>query len=1529
MSKIRSSRLLSAAIARIVRNAARMSDVDAASCSWRRPALFTGTTVVSLALAMPAAAEVCDAGNTIVVDGSGGGTQASPWNLSNALIVGQDGECTIVVQNGGEVNPPFNTGTVTIGQNAGSEGTLEVTGAGSAVTLSGTGSVTQRPGIFVGYRGTGTMTISDGGYVTSYSGNLGYDNGSLGIVTVTGAGSRWDASDISVGGTGATGGEGRLTIEDGGVVRTTGTVSVGHTGVGSLLVSGAGSQLEMDTEFRVAYTQNAQGTATITQGAELISTRGSIGEFGTGAVTISEGATWTLQDVLSIGGKGTLQIVDGGIVTMAPSTLTKSVRVGSAGTGIGRLEISGSGSLLSFDDTLHVAYSIPAELRIADGGRVESARGSIGTTLLNEGAGQAVVTGSDSYWVVTDYLDVGNWGDLIIEDGGVVQSRRALVGVQPIIASDPAVGTATVKGEESMWIVDQALIVGREGRGTLTITDQGVVRVGTNGVASGGTGPVTIARDSGSVGVLNLGAAEGEPAGLGTLGAASITFGAGDGTFVINHAAPTLQFAADISGRGTIRHVAGNTILSGANSGFTGTTFLLGGELSIQQRLGGNIQVEGGRLSGGEIGGTVIATGGTIAPGHSPGIMTIGGDLLLNASSVLEFELGSPTGTAGVDSDLIEVAGNLTLDGTLNIIDVGGFGEGLYRLIDYGGTLTDNGLDIGSVPAGYDASNLTVQTSVLNQVNLLVGPSAVSPEPETPTLGFMWDGSNTTANGAVDGGTGTWTATATNWTTADGGANGVFDSTTMLIFAGEPGVVTVDDSDGPIALHGGMQFAVDGYSIEGDAIRLDAATTVRVGDGTAAGESMLATIDASLTGTGRLTKRDLGTLVLTGNNSYSGGTSINAGTLRVAADAALGAAAGGIVLDGGTLAFASAMTSARSIAVDTNGGTLRLEGGNVTLSGTLFGAGALTKRGAGVLRYTGDGSDFTGELALAEGGLRLDGKVAGFVVTSSGTTLSGSGEIGSLYVGGRIEPGASIGTLVVTAPEITPPYMGLPRGGSTSGAPAVGYATAATAVAGHLTLASGSTYVVELDDGGNVAGVNNDLIVADTGTIESGVTIHVRPENGTDNGSSYTPGTVYTVIRTSAQDALTVDADPTITDDFALLNFIGHTDGQNYYLTSERVARFCLPHATFNQCSTANAVQALGAGHAAYDAVLLVSEAEVDAAFDAMSGEVYASNQHVVDQTLALFNRTLRYQSVAGIGAGNVGADVAATASGTQASAGARGAWAAPLGAYGRLDADGNAARVDWWNAGIAGGYESAFDVASGRAIGGVGFGYIRSRGDIDDRRSELEGDGFYLGAYAARVDGPVALAASLSYGANRTSTERGIIFGTVNETARAEYWTHSVGLSAEAAYAFELSPATKLAPLVTLDASWSTHGSFEEKGAGAFSLRTRSDEWTRVDPGLGLALTHSVSTEQRHVTLEGRVVWEHALADIMPDVQNQFTGGTFEIRGPDFDADRVRVGAGIAWSVSNVTTIRARYDGLFSGDQANHSASLGFNVRF
>lgn len=155
-----------------------------------------------------------------------------------------------------------------------------------------------------------------------------------------------------------------------------------------------------------------------------------------------------------------------------------------------------------------------------------------------------------------------------------------------------------------------------------------------------------------------------------------------------------------------------------------------------------------------------------------------------------------------------------------------------------------------------------------------------------------------------------------------------------------------------------MQIASGGYHIDGGDIILQGGSEsiIRVGDGSAASASITGILSANLSGASTLVKADFGTLVLSGSNSYSGGTEIRGGVLAVSRDANLGNGAGAITLNGGTLASTGSFATSRDVNLSQQG---EIDvGGNteLILSGTISGNGVLNKSGAGTLILTGTNS---------------------------------------------------------------------------------------------------------------------------------------------------------------------------------------------------------------------------------------------------------------------------------------------------------------------------------------------------------------------------------------------------------------------------------------------------------------------------------------------------------------------------------------------------------------------------------------------
>lgn len=157
--------------------------------------------------------------------------------------------------------------------------------------------------------------------------------------------------------------------------------------------------------------------------------------------------------------------------------------------------------------------------------------------------------------------------------------------------------------------------------------------------------------------------------------------------------------------------------LTWCTSTYTGPTTVTAGTLEIDGVLGNTAMSvqSGATLSGG----VTIQNGGHLAPG--PGAQTLGvGSLLLSSGSILDYVLSTPGVIGSRVNSLVNVAGNLTLARMPNVTNGGSFGSGAHRLLNYGGTLTDDGLTLGSLPPGFTE---TVSTAMVGQVNLVVSAS--------------------------------------------------------------------------------------------------------------------------------------------------------------------------------------------------------------------------------------------------------------------------------------------------------------------------------------------------------------------------------------------------------------------------------------------------------------------------------------------------------------------------------------------------------------------------------------------------------------------------------------------------------------------------------------------------------------------------------------------------------------------------------------------------------------------------------------
>ncbi|RCS24840.1 autotransporter outer membrane beta-barrel domain-containing protein [Phyllobacterium salinisoli] len=972
---------------------------------------------------------------------------ATVTTKTSGAVVGNYGIGSVDIKTAGKLNT---AGVTTIGNFPSGEGTVTIDGTGSKWTSAsnvgignaGKGTLTvQNNGEMVvtsgytsvGDRAAGTLNILSGGMVTSTGdaflggnqANTAFGGGGSGTVLVSGAGSLWGITGALYAGYNGAAAKGDLTIDNQGEVTVGGALVVGNIANGTSTNS-----------------VTVQSGGTLTAGVGRIGGPGSTGKGGTGSVTIDgPGSQWNVAGTLWVGasgsatnpGNGTLTISNNGAVTTGDYFTVGEVantqgvlRIESGGTltvnsaaygaiignvtgSVGTATVTGTGSQLTNNERLYVGRLGTGTLNIENAGTVTATSGtsvateagSSGTLNVNGGANGAGVLET------TVLLRGAGTTAQVKFDGGVLRALASntnfisgFTGSQFEIASGGMVvdtagfDVATAAGN----VVSGAGTLTKVGAGTLTLsganTFSGGLTVNGGTAAAGAAGAfssglLTVA-DGATADLAGFDQTVSGLASPGTAGTASIRLGAG--RLTVDQATGTSSsFGGVISGTGGLTKANAGTLTLSGNNSYTGTTTVSGGTLVVNGNqsaaTGAATVASGATLSGaGTLGGSVsVASGGTLLSRNDAtgGIaLNINGNLTLASGANLDYAFGT-TPNADPDGLLVDVVGNVDLGGaTLNVSGSGFDPGGVYGLIEYTGTKSGN-LVAGTIPAG-----LYVQTAMANRVNLV----------NTNGLGAFsfWDGAGNAGNGLIDGGDGVWQGDAfganQNWLEATGVTNGPFKGG-PAIFGGTAGTVQVDNSQGAIVVSG-MQFMADGYILDGltpgDMITLTPATggQVEIAVGDKNSVPYTTTINAGLTGTAELVKTDAGTLVLTNaGNNYTGGTRIEDGTLSISADGNLGQAGTRITFDGGTLQnTTTAFSTTRPVTLEAGGGTFETDV-DLTLSGIVDGAGALTKTGAGNL--TLNGANTYGGGTTVDAGTLTAGSATAFGAASGVLTVNG------------------------------------------------------------------------------------------------------------------------------------------------------------------------------------------------------------------------------------------------------------------------------------------------------------------------------------------------------------------------------------------------------------------------------------------------------------------------------------------------------------------------------------------------------------
>lgn len=275
------------------------------------------------------------------------------------------------------------------------------------------------------------------------------------------------------------------------------------------------------------------------------------------------------------------------------------------------------------------------------------------------------------------------------------------------------------------------------------------------------------------------------------------------------------------------------------------------------------------------------------------------------------------------------------------------------------------------------------------------------------------------------------------------------------------------------------------------------------------GTGKSATISAEIDGTSGLTKAGSGTLTLSSaNNTYSGGTTVNAGMLALSGSGTLGSTSDALTLSGGTLDLGGETTptvGAVSItgAATIQNGTLTgsscaasLASGTATVSAALVSSGGVTMSGAGTLAFSGTGNNISGQAGST--GLGIEIKAGTLTVSGGSTTVNTYGlgtyspDTGTFnQTGGTVILGSDLVVGWNTGPTFTLSGGSLTTTGNIrhqdGGTSILTITNTATVTAGNVYESSGSvstsSLTVNLNTGGTL--VANRLYVSTTGGTAS------------------------------------------------------------------------------------------------------------------------------------------------------------------------------------------------------------------------------------------------------------------------------------------------------------------------------------------------------------------------------------------------------------------------------------------------------------
>ncbi|EJL3556653.1 fibronectin-binding autotransporter adhesin ShdA [Salmonella enterica subsp. enterica serovar Rissen] len=687
-------------------------------------------------------------------------------------------------------------------------------------------------------------------------------------------------------------------------------------------------------------------------GGDILS--GSTRAIGT-AVSLNKGATLNLTDAQIT----TTGIYTAGIDLKEQSSMTLTGGIIQIGGNYGVLTLNGESKATLIGTEVKATTENTSDLTSQEGSTLRIEGGST-ITLTN---GQVRVVGDTTYnsWLEVDGSAVSSTGT----DSTVIASNKGVLDItNSTVTHDNAKGAAIEAANAS------TVNISGDNKSSMFIKSEGI------GIKS--------ARSS-----VNIDGATVEAKGDGIL------MTTGGSTFYSNISGLTVENADVTSSDAAALHVDKNTVIE---TPITLTDSTLTGPTAIKLDNAATVEAKNTTLNGNiEAGSTVSALSlaeksslqgsvnglnsslslddtslwnmtdpSTVGNLTNDGSITLGNasgstGTLLTVDNTLTLQDGSQINATldTANSSPIIKAANVTLDGTLNLSSTATFVApetdehfGSVTLIDSQTAITTD----------FDSVTLDADTSAMpDYLTINAGVDANDNTNYELSTGLSWYAGANSARAAH--GTFTVDADSTFTVTSE------LDETTANSNWG--GSKLTKQGDGTLILSNTGNDYGD-TEIDGGILAAKDAASLGTGDVTIAESATLAlsqgTLDNNVTGEGQIVKSGSDELIVTGDNNYSGGTTISGGTLTVDHADSLG-----------------------SGDID-NSGVLKV--GEGELENTLFGSGSLVKTGTGELTLSGDNS-YSGGTTITGGTLTADhaDSLGSGDIDNSGVLKVGEGEL--------------------------------------------------------------------------------------------------------------------------------------------------------------------------------------------------------------------------------------------------------------------------------------------------------------------------------------------------------------------------------------------------------------------------------------------------------------------------------------------------------------------------------------------------------